>query len=215
MARLTWAPLSALAEGVEATFETIMDDARHRLSEGASNRKAPFHSPVVASLDGEGGVAQRVMILRAFDAEKWQLRFHTDARSPKVGQFVSSDAASVLFYDKHAKIQIRVAGRAIVERDSPEAEAAWNVSTTFARRCYMAEAGPSSTSQSPTSGLPASIEGVNPSEADVAPARANFAILRIVITTLDWLHLANDGHRRALLTFDEESREPVGQWLVP
>jgi pyridoxamine 5'-phosphate oxidase len=46
-------------------------------------------------------------------------------------------------------------------------------------------------------------------------ARANFAILWCDITELEWLYLANSGHRRARWTWDEAQQVWSGRWLIP
>ncbi|HCY02993.1 MAG TPA: flavin-binding protein, partial [Erythrobacter sp.] len=62
-----------------------------------------MHSPVVATADADA----RVMVLRAFDADSWLLRFHTDVRSPKVAVIETDSRIGVLAYDRQAKIQLR------------------------------------------------------------------------------------------------------------
>jgi pyridoxamine 5'-phosphate oxidase len=187
-------------------------DAWTLLVRGAGDRKSPMHTPVVASVDGDGLPQARVMVLRRADTAAGTLRFHTDSRSPKVAE-LDGRAVSVLAYHPGQAVQLRLAGTAAVLTDDPLAEAAWSASTPFARRCYLTEAAPGTPSPLPTSGLPAAIEGQQPSLDDLVPARPNFAIVQIAVTAIDWLHLANSGHRRALLT-----RQDVGwhgQWRVP
>jgi len=46
---------------------------------------------------------------------------------------------------------------------------------------------------------------------DEADARQNFAVLAVVVHTMEWLHLAPDGHRRARFTSAPEQ----AVWLVP
>jgi hypothetical protein len=160
----------------------------------------------------------RVMVLRNYDPATRLMRFHTDARSPKV-ETIGVDTAGgspvgVLLYDPEAKIQIRCTGMGHVERDGPVADAAWADSTTFARRCYLAEDAPGATSDEPVSGLPEWAEGQNPTEEQIAPARENFAVLLIEVQQIDWLFLSNEGHRRAVLTPTANGGWD-GDWIVP
>jgi hypothetical protein len=193
--------------------DIILADAWALLRRGATSRHSAAHHPVVATLTADGLPDQRVMILRDADSKTATLRFHTDVRSPKVVQIGSDAPVHVLVYDPEAKTQLRLSGTAHVEMNSPATDAAWNASTTFARRCYMAEAAPGTSSPEPTSGLPHWIEGEQPSEAHVAPYRGNFAIVVVVVTAIDWLHLANSGHRRAILT--KSAINWSGVWVVP
>ena len=193
--------------------KAILDTAWVLLDAGAASRHSAAHHPVVATIGADGLPDQRVMILRAADRASATLRFHTDARSPKVTQIAGGAPVHVLVYDPEAKTQLRLSGTARIEQDTPAADAAWAASTTFARRCYMAETAPGTANPEPTSGLPSWIEGQQPSEADVAPARENFAILLVTIARIDWLYLANCGHRRAALV--DGGAGWTGEWCVP
>ncbi|APE29095.1 pyridoxamine 5'-phosphate oxidase family protein [Aurantiacibacter gangjinensis] len=187
-------------------LDFIREDIASRLAEGANSRHSAFHTPVVATADADA----RVMVLRGFDADSWTLLFHTDARSPKVAVIGEGGPVGVLSYDRKAKLQMRCRGTGRIERDTPLADAAWEESTTFARRCYLGE-GPGTVSDQPTSGLPDWAEGIQPTPEQVAPARDHFAILLVQLESVDWLHLANAGHRRAV--WDVAAGE--GRWIAP
>lgn len=191
------------------TLTDIAQDIKTRLIEGGARRKSAFHTLVVGTADND----LRVMVLREFDAGCHTLRFHTDARSPKVAAIADNPSVSVLAYDQDAKIQIRMRGTARVEASGDAADAAWAQSTNFAKRCYLAEAAPSSTSAQPTSGLPEWAEGINPNDEQITVARQNFAILLVDVREFDWLYLANDGHKRARIVLD--NGQPKMTWLVP
>jgi 3-hydroxyisobutyrate dehydrogenase len=91
---------------------------------------------------------------------------------------------------------------------------AWAASTNFARRCYLGD-GPGAASDRPTSGLPAEFEGAEPDDAQLIPARENFALLMITITDLDWLYLAHTGHVRAQFSRRDEEADWQGRWVAP
>lgn len=185
------------------------------LASGASNRRSAAHCPVVATIASDGSPTQRVMILRAVDWEGRRLRFHTDPRSNKAEQLAAHSAASVLVYDPEPKIQLRLSGSAQLLSDGIEVDQAWDESTLFARRCYLAEKAPGSIVDHPVSGLPSWVEGRSPSEAEVSPARANFSILLFHFNRIEWLYLANAGHRRAQWQWDSVAGDWSGDWLVP
>ncbi|WP_373474081.1 pyridoxamine 5'-phosphate oxidase family protein [Sphingorhabdus lacus] len=182
---------------------------------GANKRTSPAHTPVVGSVNASGLAQLRVMVLREADRTLRRLRFHTDSRSPKVGDLKNNNRVSILMYDAAEKLQLRLFGTARLESNGDSVDAAWIESTTFARRCYLAESAPGLVSNAPTSGLPAWIEGKQPSEMQLTEARANFAILWCDITELEWLYLANSGHRRARWTWDEAQQTWSGRWLIP
>jgi pyridoxamine 5'-phosphate oxidase len=191
-----------------------LTELRGILEQGVQNRRSPAHHPIVANVDADGTPQQRVMILRDVDWSRRQLRFHTDSRSDKIQQYSVRNETSILIYDELAKVQIRLSGTAGVgEGEIPDT--AWADSTPFARRCYLAENAPGSIAEQPTSGLPSWIEGKQPEERQLTPARANFAVLLITINTLEWLYLANAGHRRARWQWNETNQSWSGNWLIP
>jgi pyridoxamine 5'-phosphate oxidase len=195
-------------------LEVSLKEVRSLLSRGANDRNSAAHHPVVASIDRDARPQQRVMILRECDWDQRKLRFHTDSRSHKVLQVSKTPEVSVLVYDEPAKIQIRLSGRAVIDTNEI-ATAAWQASTLFARRCYMAERAPGTEVEGPTSGLPDDVQGIQPEEEQIAPARKNFATLIVGFDEIDFLYLANAGHRRARWRWDPLAAGWSGRWLVP
>ena len=190
------------------SLDDVLSDLTSRLVVAATNRKSPMHVPAVVTSD----IDARGMVLREFDEAAWTLRFHTDTRAPKVSAIENDPRMAVLFYDKDAKIQIRVRGNGAVLSDAPVTEDAWEKGSNFARRCYLGE-GPGTLSDIPTSGLPASFNGVEPSDEQLVPARDNFAVLIVELQELDWLYLAHTGHVRA--QFSRSGDQWVGRWVSP
>lgn len=193
------------------TLDAVLADATAHLTRAARDRKSPMHVPVVGTADGD----LRMMVLRDCTAAIDLLRFHTDARSPKAQAIGTDGAASVLAFDPEAKVQLRVRGTARIETVGPVADAAWAAATPYARRCYLTEGAPGSPAEQPRSGLPAEVEGIRPSEEQLLPARENFAVLLIEPTSLDWLYLAHDGHRRAQFTRTGPGQDWQGTWVIP
>jgi pyridoxine/pyridoxamine 5'-phosphate oxidase len=190
------------------TLETIRADIDHRLAQAANDRRCAMHTPVVATADADA----RVMVLRAFDPGSMTLRFHTDSRAPKAKVIGEGAPVGVLFYDREAKLQIRTRGTGRIVRHGPEVDGSWLQSTNFARRCYLGE-GPGSEASGPSSGLPPEFEGVEPDDAQLIPARDNFALLLATLDELDWFTLAHTGHRRA--RFRREGEGWQGRWVTP
>ena len=187
------------------TLEAVRQDIDARLLQAAKDRHSPMHTPAVATQDAE----LRIMVLRGWDADTATLRLHTDARAPKAGAIGDGSPVGLLFYDPEARIQIRLRGLGRIERRGPTADAAWSKAGNYARRCYLAQGAPGSALGHPGSGLPHDMEGVKPSDEDLEPARANFAVLMVEVERFDWLYLAHDGHRRAILHGGERC------WVIP
>ena len=190
-------------------------EARRLIEPGAIDRRSEAHCPSVATLDANGLPSQRVMILRHVDWTARKLRFHTDARSTKTLTLSERNAASVLFYLPEPKSQLRLNGAMSMTTTGDEIEQAWDNATLFARRAYMTTAAPGTVVVQPVSGLPASIEGRQPTDQDIAPARKNCALWHVEFDTGEWLYLANSGHRRARWRWNAAAANWEGNWLIP
>ena len=188
------------------SLDEVERDIAERLKRAASDRRSPMHVPTIGTADAD----LRMMVLRAFDPASMTCRLHTDARSPKCALIADGAPVGLLFFDPEKKIQIRARGVGRVEVRGPLADAAWADANEYARRCYLTEGGPGSVLEEPGSGLPPEIEGIRPSEDQLLPARANFAVLVVELGELDWLYLAHDGHRRAQFVVGGEAR-----WIEP
>jgi pyridoxamine 5'-phosphate oxidase len=190
-------------------------EAQRLIETGVAMRKTAAHAPTVATINSNGEPSQRVMILREANWQARTLRFHTDRRSTKISEAEAQNAASVLFYLPEEKIQLRFAGAATIVTAGPEFDAAWDASTPFARRCYMSENAPGAVNDIPTSGLPDWIEGRQPTLDQITPAKANFSLFLFEFRSVEWLYLANSGHRRARWVWDSAAQDWRGCWLVP
>ena len=194
---------------LDDNLDDITADLWVRLADAAASGKSAWHTPAVGTADGD----LRVMVLRHADPAAASLRFHTDARSPKAALIGGGGPVSLLFYDAAAKLQLRCTGIGQVSSIGAAADAAWAASAPSSRRCYLAEAAPGTISAAPTSGLPAAAEGRVPTLAESEAGRANFAVIIVELTRIDWLHLAHNGHRRAL--FERDGYGWPGRWVVP
>ena len=178
------------------TAESILDNA-------VDNAKTLFHTLTLSSHD-EGKIASRVVVLREFNSKERYLRFHTDARAPKIKHFQKNSNASILGYDPTLKIQLKLQGNIEVHLNNDVTKASWNESTARSKKCYSVEGG-------------SSLEIDNPSDYDLKDGNIedgylNFAVLKFKYTSLEFLYLKSSGHRRAIHSWDEDL---VSNWLVP
>ena len=77
------------------------------LNDAVTNRSSQFRIPVFICAN-QKEVDGRIVVLRKSDRENKLLQFHTDFRSPKVDIIKKNKNASLVFYDKEEKIQLRV-----------------------------------------------------------------------------------------------------------
>ena len=177
------------------------DEAWRQVARGSADRRSPMHTPVLATVGDDGAPRARILVLRHVDRARRTLRFHSDARAVKVDEIGRDPRASVAFYDKGTKLQVRMTGTAALHRPgTPLADAAWEETRDFSRTCYRVE---------PAAGATIDAGGAYGHPERVDEGRENFVAIVFTAETVEALYLAASGHRRA--RFWAKGRE----WLVP
>ncbi len=77
------------------------------LTNAVTDRSSEFRTPVFIcgnQKDFDG----RIIVLRKSDQSNNLLQFHSDIRSEKISKLKNNNSASMLFYDKKEKIQVRI-----------------------------------------------------------------------------------------------------------
>ena len=190
-------------EEIQKKFWSMLDDA-------VVNRSSPFRIPVFICTD-QNDIDGRIVVLRKSDKENNVLQFHTDLRSPKVAILKKNNNASLVFYDKEEKIQLRVKVNCKINNKNSIAEESWKKTQHISRRCYLTDSGPGSISENPTSGMISKLEDFDYTMEQSEKGYENFTVIKCKIKSIEWLYLAAKGHRRAIFDFEKNKNN----WLVP
>ena len=102
---------------IQNKYWSMLDDA-------VTNRASPFRIPVFMCAH-QDEIDGRIVVLRKSDRENNLLQFHTDLRSPKVDILKKNKKASLLFYDKEEKIQLRVKVECEINNQNSTTEESW------------------------------------------------------------------------------------------
>ena len=180
------------------------------LEDAVTNRNSPFRIPVFMC-SHKDDIEGRIVVLRKSDRENNLLQFHTDLRSPKVDILKNNNKASLLFYDKEEKIQLRVKVNCIINNKNSITEESWKKTQHISRRCYLTDSPPGTHSETPTSGMISKLEDFDYTMEQSEDGYKNFTVIKCKIKSIEWLYLASKGHRRA--KFDLENKKE--SWLVP
>jgi len=190
-------------EEIQKKLWSMLDDA-------VVNRNSPFRIPVFICAD-QNDVDGRIVVLRKSDKNNSLLQFHTDLRSQKVVILKKNKNASLIFYDKEEKIQLRVKVICEVNNQDPVSEESWKKTQHISRRCYLTDSAPGSVSGNPTSGMISKLEDFDYTMEQSEEGYKNFTVIRCNIKSIEWLYLAAKGHRRAIFNFENKKNS----WLVP
>ena len=188
---------------IQNKYWSMLDDA-------VTNRSSPFRIPVFMCAY-QNQIDGRIVVLRKSNRKNNLLQFHTDLRSPKVGILEKNNKASLLFYDKEEKIQLRVKVDCEINNQNSTTEESWKKTQHISRRCYLTDNPPGTISDNPTSGMISKLEDFDYTMVQSEEGYKNFTVIRCNIKSVEWLYLAAKGHRRA--KFDLESNKDT--WLVP
>ena len=180
------------------------------LEDAVVNRGSPFRIPVFICTD-KNEIDGRIVVLRKSDRKNNILQFHTDFRSSKVNIIKQNNNASLVFYDKEEKIQLRVKVSCIVNNQNNITDEAWKKTQHISRRCYLTDDAPGTISKKPTSGMISKLEDFDYTMEQSEIGYKNFTVIQCKIQSFEWLYLAAKGHRRA--KFDIEKK--TESWLVP
>ena len=180
------------------------------LNNAVTNRKSSFRIPVFicgekSDFDG------RIVVLRKKEKNNKIVQFHSDIRSDKIKKLKKNTNASILFYDKEEKIQVRLKVKCMVNHANEVTKESWSKTQHISRKCYLVDDNPGSESTTPTSGLKPDLDNFEFTKEKSEEGYKNFTVIQCNIKSIEWLYLAAKGHRRA--KFDLENNKDC--WLVP
>jgi len=181
------------------------------LCNAVTNRNSPFRIPVFicGSQDDFDG---RIVVLRKSDQSNKLLQFHSDIRSDKIKRLKDNNNASMLFYDKEEKIQIRIKVECTVNYQNEITKQSWLKTGHMSRKCYLLYGGPGTVSPTPTSGLKPELDNFEFTMEQSEEGYKNFTVIQCKIKSIEWLYLAAKGHRRARFEYSDYTK---GYWLIP
>ena len=191
-------------------FNEIKKKIWSMLDDAVTNRSSQFRIPVFICGD-QKDFDGRIVVLRKSDQLNNLVQFHSDIRSDKIPKLKSNKSASMLFYDKEEKIQVRLKVECIVNHNNEITKESWSKTGHISRKCYLVDNGPGTESPNPTSGLKPELDNFEFTMEQSEEGYKNFTVIQCKIKSIEWLYLAAKGHRRARFELDN-NRE---YWLVP
>ena len=189
---------------IEKKIWSLFDDA-------VTNRTSPFRIPVFIC-GSQNDFDGRIVVLRKSDQSNKLLQFHSDIRSDKIKKLKNNNNASMLFYDKEEKIQVRVKIKCTINHENEITKQSWLKTGHMSRKCYLVDNGPGTESATPTSGLKPELDNFDFTMKQSEEGYKNFTVIQCKIKSLEWLYLAAKGHRRARFEFSDYTK---GYWLIP
>ena len=191
-------------------FKEIKKKIWSMLDGAVTNRSSQFRIPVFICGD-QKDFDGRIVVLRKSDQSNNLVQFHSDIRSDKIPKLKNNKNASMLFYDKEEKIQVRLKVECTINHDNEITKESWSKTGHISRKCYLVDNGPGTESSAPTSGLKPELDNFEFTMEQSEEGYKNFTVIQCKIISIEWLYLAAKGHRRA--RFDLINNKE--NWLVP
>jgi len=191
-------------------FNEIKNKIWSMLDNAIKDRESQFRIPVFIC-GNQNDFDGRIVVLRKSDQSNNLIQYHSDIRSNKIAKLKNNKIASMLFYDKEEKIQVRLKVFCTVNHDNETTKESWLKTGHMSRKCYLVENGPGTVSETPTSGLKPELDNFEFTMKQSEEGYKNFTVIQCKIKSIEWLYLAAKGHRRA--RFDLENNKE--HWLVP
>ena len=191
-------------------FKEIKKKIWFMLSDAVTNRSSRFRLPVFVCGD-QNDFDGRIVVLRKSDQTNNLLQFHSDIRSDKIPKLKNNKIASMLFYDKEEKIQVRIKVECSINHNNEITKESWSKTGHISRKCYLVDNGPGTESTNPTSGLKPELDNFQFTMEQSEEGYKNFSVIQCKIKSIEWLYLASKGHRRARFELDNNKE----YWLVP
>jgi len=180
------------------------------LDDAVTNRSSQFRIPVFICGD-QKDFDGRIVVLRKSDQSNNLIQFHSDIRSDKIPKLKNNKNASILFYDKEEKIQVRLKVECTINHENEITKESWSKTGHISRKCYLVDNGPGTESPTPTSGLKPELDNFEFTMEQSEKGYKNFTVIQCKIKSIEWLYLAAKGHRRARFEIDNNKE----YWLVP
>ena len=191
-------------------FKEIKKKIWSMLDDAVTNRSSQFRIPIFICGD-QSDFDGRIVVLRKSDQSNNLIQFHSDIRSDKIPKLKNNKKASMLFYDKEEKIQVRLKVECIINHENEITKESWSKTGHISRKCYLVDNGPGTESPTPTSGLKPELDNFEFTMEQSEEGYKNFTVIQCKISSIEWLYLAAKGHRRA--RFEIENNKEY--WLVP
>ena len=194
---------------METELKAFLDGALDRLVRANADRRSPFRLPVLASVGADGLADARTVVMRRFERQSSEIIIFSDARAKKIDDLSARPVGALTWWDKAASLQVR--GRAVFRVETSgegwardlkavlDAGAGDYISVVAPGRLL---AGSSMVAPGP-SGREGPGSGAAPDDGETTGV--HFARLIGMLTELDVLYLARDGHRRAKFDFQTQA----------
>jgi hypothetical protein len=181
--------------------EKVADEAWQRLTRAADDPADPFRVVTLCTVTPEGRPAGRLMLLRGADRESGRVWCHCRRESGKVVDLRATPFVAIVAYDAATCVQIRLAGSARVHELDHEA------TDHFRQSIHVKQSAPPVPDSNPDPIWPGEAEALI--HLSRRESRKHFAVIEILIESIDWTQVVPGGLAHVLLEAESRWRPKV------
>lgn len=169
--------------------ENLVAIVWQELIRATKDRHHAWKRPAFATIGLDGNPQVRTIVLRHANQSLSTLYAYTDLRSPKCEEISKCNRAQLAFWSERLRWQLRVSLDASIHRHGDLVDSAWaSVSQSKSSKDYLGNQSP---------GTLMSSNKFNDEFLSEATPNHHLAVLSFKVTSMDWLELGKDLHRRA------------------
>ncbi|MBN9542688.1 MAG: pyridoxamine 5'-phosphate oxidase family protein [Alphaproteobacteria bacterium] len=177
-----------MIDSLSIPCDELLDKLDQEFQKAILSAKHPWHLANIATISLDGTPNSRMMVVRSHDLSKKLITSNTDIRSPKAQEILAFPKASLLFYDKEHKIQLRLKANAELNNQTLFAKSMWDSLKKYSQKCYTADFAPSSAKHQ--------------DDSHSQSGFSNFSVISLTYYEIDILLLHHLGHIRRKINFD-------------
>jgi pyridoxamine 5'-phosphate oxidase len=184
------------------TLDAVLDAVWRELALAVSDKKHhAWRTAVLATRDGET-VDARTVVLREVKVKERQVLFYTDPRAGKVGQLLALPQGVLVLWSPQLGWQLRARVAMSVQTVGLDVTSRWaRVKLSPAAQDYLSPLPPGARLGANLGDITGTLGG-EPHSISHPERGVFFGVVTAHISSLDWLELHPQGHRRARFDMD-------------
>lgn len=179
--------------------EVFWDELKEKLQSIVTEKDHPFRYATLGTVGLEAMPRLRTIVIRDV-AKDLTMTFYTDKRSKKIMHIKENNRVSLLFYDHHNLLQLKVEGLANIIKDEALIQEYWKKIHPKNKKDYTTRSAPGS-------------DISNPDNVEYLQEGNHFCMVRIDPFKIEYLKLKRPNHLR--IRFSREESDWYGEFLVP
>ena len=194
----------------------VQDEIIYLIKKAVIKKRDNFNKIIFSTLNKNKIINSRIVVLRNFFPENYEIIIHGDKRSRKFRDICINQNVSILFWDQKKQIQIRMNGSAFTSKQN-HIDNEWKKLQNWSKKIYLTEKKPGLIAKLPNTGYPEKYIKIAPTTFENDLGKKNFGVISILIRNMEWLYLSSHGNRAAIFDIHRKQSQihVTKSWVIP